>query len=750
MLLTRRRAVRWMGMAALAPGLRGAAAARALAAKKLPYQDVSLPVEARVRDLLGRMTVEEKARQLDMYAGVTPDTQKATVSSVGIIKTTGFKPADAQALWGNLGVGSIHDLHPPPKLYNTIQRWIIENTRLGIPALFLEEGLHGYFDGTVFPSPINLSATWNPELARRTGAAVAAEARANGVAMVLDPVLDVARDPRWGRVEEGFGEDPYLCGVFGLAVTQGNQGESLNTDHTVISEPKHFVGHGSPESGTNTSPVHAGEREVRTIMLKSFEPAIRQGHAMGVMAAYHDIDGIPMTANKHLLTDVLRGEWGYQGFVLSDLGAIRRLTAKHFTAATPKDAVCIAINAGMDMQFYDYEHDVFQPAVIAGAADGSLSREALDRAVSAVLRVKFLLGLFDRPFVDTALTGRVNRTQAHLDLSLESARQSMTLLKNDGGLLPLSKSLKNIALIGPNADAARYGDYSDEAKGARVSMLTGLRKLLPNANITFDEGKDVARAVELARSADVVIAGMGERRGISGESHDREDLNLPEQQQPLLEALVKTGKPVVLVLQNGRPLTLTWAQEHVPAILEAWYPAEFGGYAMAETLLGDHNPAGRLTITFPRSVGQLPDYYSYHPSRKLDYVEGDGTPLYPFGHGLSYTTFAYDALRTEPSATGVTVHVRVKNTGKVDGDEVAQMYFRETVTSVVTPVKQLAGFLRFHLRAGESRELSFPLTREQVRVWNGEGRWAFEPGEFTVWVGGSSVAPLSTVFKMTA
>ena len=383
----------------------------------------------------------------------------------------------------------------------------------------------------------------------------------------------------------------------GLAYVQGAQGDSLASDHTLISEPKHFAGHGSPEGGTNTSPVHMGERELRSVMLQGFEPAIREGHAMGVMAAYHEIDGIPITADPFLLKTVLRDEWGFQGFVLSDLGAIRRLYDVHHVAATPKDAVCLAIHSGVDMQFYDFDHNVFQKALIDCVHDGTLPQSDVDRAARSVLRAKFALGLFDHPQVDPTLHEKVDRSPEHLSISLSSARQSMTLLRNEGNLLPLSPSLQHIAVIGPNGNVARYGDYEKEKNGLHISILDGIRKRVPDASVTFDEGADTQAAVAKANGADVVIMALGEREGISGEGFDRSSLDLPGNQEQLLEAVAATGKPIVLVLENGRPLTIGWAKEHIPAILEAWYPGELGGQAVAETLFGDNNPAGRLTIT---------------------------------------------------------------------------------------------------------------------------------------------------------
>jgi beta-glucosidase len=715
-----------------------------------PYLTRNLPTDQRVKDLLGRMTVEEKVRQLDLYEGVDLFSKRADNTHAA---TDGrFLPEEAQKLWKDQGVGAIHDLYPTAEQSNTVQAWVIAHNRLHIPALFIEEALHGFNDGTVFPAPINLAATWNPSIARRSGAAIAAETRATGVDMILAPVLDLARDPRWGRIEEDFGEDPYLTGQLGLAFVEGAQGKSLTANDSVAAEPKHFAGHGSPEGGTNTSPVHIGERELRSVMLKSFEPSIRQGHAMGIMAAYHEIDGIPITADPFLLKKILRGEWGFQGFVLSDLGAIRRLYDAHHVAATPKNAVCLAVKSGVDMQFYDFPHDVFQQSLKDCVRDGTLSMTDLDRAAGSVLRLKFALGLFDHPFAEDDLAAKVHRSPEHLALSLESARQSMTLLKNDNRLLPLSTSLKRIAVIGPNGNVARYGDYEQESNGSRISVLDGIRQLLPDADVSFNDGRDIAAAAAAAKSSDVAILVLGERPGVSGEGFDRSNLDLPDGQEALLEAISETGRPTVLVLENGRPLTIPWARQHVPAILEAWYPGEFGGKAISETLFGLNNPAGRLTITFPRSVGQIPDFYNYDPSSTHKYVDDDGKPLFPFGFGLSYTSFRYEDLSIESPAPGtgsdVVVKVKVTNTGDREGDEVAQLYVRQNVSSVETPARALKGFSRIHLKPSESMTVIFRVPQDQLAIWNADGKWTVEPGTYTVWAGGSSEASLSAPFQL--
>ncbi len=723
------------------------------------YKNPALPVDKRVADLLGRMTLEEKARQLDLYDAKTTLVTKSEQLNASQVKPgTPFVPARAEKAFGNLGVGAIHELYPDAPLYNALQEWVMQHSRLGIPVLLTGEGLHGYmgYDATIFPQSVNLATTWNPDLARAEGAAIASETRAHGVDMILGPVLDVAREPRWGRVEEDFGEDPFLSGQLGLAYVQGVQGDSLATDHTCIAEPKHFAGLGAPESGINTSPVHAGEREVRMVLLKSFEPAIREGHAMGVMVAYDDIDGVPCTANPWLLRKVLCHEWGFQGFTLADDGAIRRLCTTHYVAATPADAACLAIDSGVNMQFYDFAENTFQNAIIQGIKDGRLSEASLDDAVGRVLRAKFLLGLFDHPFVDTNLERSVCRSQAHLDLSLEVARQSMCLLKNQDHLLPLSKNLKRITVIGPNALVVPTGDYTghqDSLDTPEYSIAAQIKNSVSrNTQVTFIGGTniDMDNAVGLATNSDVVIMALGENSRLSGEGHDRSDLDLPGNQEQLLEAVAATGVPVVLVLENGRPLTIPWAAKHVPAILEAWYPGELGGRAIAETVFGDNNPAGRLSISFPKNVGQLPVFYNHFPSKRNGYVDGDDSPQFVFGFGLSYTTFKYDHLDITAPPPGndddVLVTFDLTNTGERDGDEVAQAYVRETTASVATPVRALKAFSRIHLKAGETRTLTLRIKKNDLAVWGASQEWALEPGEFTVWVGGDSRAALSKKF----
>lgn len=715
------------------------------------YTQTAVPIALRVQDLVGRMTLEEKARQLDMYSGTAfidkklDDTHTAADAKV---------KADAlEKALGNLGAGSIHDIYPTARISNEIQKWVIEHNRLHIPALFIEEGVHGYngFGETLYPCSINLASTFDTALAQETAAGIAAEARSNGVDMILGPVLDVAREPRWGRIEEDFGEDPYLTGALGAAYVTGMQGKSLDSDHNVVAEPKHFAGHGSPEGGNNTNPVHAGEREFRTIFLRSFEPAIMAG-AQGVMAAYHEVDGVPSAGNSWLLTDVLRKEWRFQGFVLSDLGAIWELYGRHHVAATEADAVRLAVTSGVDMQFYDFKHDTFQGALIDGVKSGKMPKAVLDQAVSRVLRVKFELGLFDHPYIDESLHAKASRSQAHLATALKSAEESIVLLSNKGNLLPLAKNLRRIAVIGPNAGVPGLGDYTPSQGVHGVSMVDGIKALLPaTTEIVFDDGKDIAQSVSKARGADVVIMGLGERDGISGEGSDRSDLNLPDNQEQLLEAVYEANPKVVLVLQNGRPLTIPWAAKNIPAIIEAWYPGEFGGRAIAETLFGDNNPSGKLPISFPRSVGAIPDFYNHDVSKQMRYVDGTGEPLFPFGFGLSYTTFAYSNLTARKLVRGsISVSVEVANTGERDGDEVVQVYLRPNTSSVETPVRALQAFQRVHLPVGGKATLTFQLGPYELAVWSARKKWEVEGGPYTIWAGGSSDAKLKTEVDVTA
>ncbi|MFB6454054.1 glycoside hydrolase family 3 N-terminal domain-containing protein [Chitinophaga sp. Hz27] len=710
--------------------------ATAVSAQQLPYKNAKLPVEARVKDLVSRMTTLEKIRQLDMYRGWSVAPMSEQQHEALILDEKLIKAAFAKGSFG-----SLHDFYPnSTTLSNEVQRYAVENTRLGIPVLFIEEGLHGYSrkGSTSFPVPLQLAATWDTALVRKVGRAIGTESRANGTAMILGPLLDVSRDPRWGRQEETFGEDTYLVSEIGLAMVKGLQNGDPSRHDAVVSEPKHFVVHPIPEAGSNTGPVNIGVREIRSSHLPAFEKAVKQGGALGIMAAYHEIDGLPMVANHWLLTDVLRKEWGFKGFVLSDLGAVRMALEAHHTAASRADAMAQAINAGLNMQFYDFGHEEFEQAIDSALKQHQLSQVKLDSAVADVLRVKFLLGLFDHPYIDTTLLANVTHSAAHQQLALEAASRGVVLLKNDQRVLPLT-GIRNLTLVGPLAKSNYLGGYSNTADTA-VSILTGLtQRAGDRLHIRYVAGYDQS-AIE---SADVVVVVLGEDLAVVGEGKDRAGLSLDSAQQSLVQQVVASGKPVVAVLLNGRALCIDWVATHVPAIVEGWFGGEKSGQAIADVLLGITNPGGKLPVTFPRSTGQLPYYYSHKPTSYHRYVDEQPTPLFPFGHGLSYTTFTYEALQlpTAPihAAESFDIYVTVTNSGKVAGEEVVQVYIRDEVSSVTTPSKALKAFSRVALQPGESRKLRFRMSAaESLALWNRDMKKVTEPGAFEVMVGSSS------------
>lgn len=701
------------------------------------------------------MTVREKIRQLDMYWG--NQVARMTGAKGGEHTAEGHESEDwdeakTKAALGAEGAGSVHDLYPlSAATANKIQRYAIEKTRLGIPVLFIEEGLHGYsgLGSTSFPIPLQLSGAWDTALVYQVGRAIATETRAHGIDMLLAPVLGLARDPRWGRVEETYGEDPWLNSRNGVAMVKGLQGQGVNHSDAVISEPKHFAVHSIPEAGSNTSPVNIGEREARSAFLYVFEKAVREGGALGMMAAYSEIDGIPCVDNKWLLTDVLRKEWGFKGFVLSDLGAIKMSYENHHTAASPADALAQTLNAGLDMQFYDWPHDEFMTAMQTALAQGLLRTATLDRAVGDVLRVKFMLGLFDHPYTDTTLVGRVFHTPEHQELALKAAQESICLLKNDGHLLPLTSAVKSVALIGPLAKSTYLGGYSNnEAKA--ISVLDGLRQRAgAGLTIRYEPGyEDSTRtglldsALDAVRQSDVAIVVLGEEPEVVGEGKDRAHLELSDGQLALIKAVVATGKPVVALLSNGRPLCIDWVAEHVPGIVETWFSGEQGGLAIADVLLGRVNPSGKLPITFPRAEGQIPFYYNHKPTSLHRYVDEKDTPLFPFGLGLSYTTFQYSGLKVTPATIRrdgtADVKVTITNTGTVAGAEIAQLYVTDLVSSVTTPGIALKGFARVMLAPGESRVVHYRLGPDELALWNRKMKKVVEPGEFKIMAGASS------------
>jgi len=751
------------------------------------YQNRQASTEARVKDLLGRMTVEEKVGQLSTLLGwemYQKDGQKVSYSAA-------YKKAVDErhigALWATLRADPwtkktlLTGLNPKQaaEATNALQKYAVEHTRLHIPLLLAEECPHGHMaiGTTVFPTSIGQSSTWDPALIQRMAATIATEARVQGAHIGYGPVLDLAREPRWSRVEETYGEDPVLNSQMGVAMVQGFQGSSLKSGANIVSTLKHFTAYGVPEGGHNGGSISTGSRELFQSFLPPFHAAVKAG-AQSIMTAYNSIDGVPCSANTYLLTDVLRQQWGFLGFTVSDLGSITGLASNHRVAASPVEAAALAINAGLDDDLSGYGYD---KELLAAVQQKLVSPEVLDRAVSRVLRVKFEMGLFENPYVDPSKAAKQVKTPANVQLARQVAQESVVLLKNEKDLLPLAKTLQRIAVIGPNADNMynQLGDYTaPQPESNVVTVLEGIRAKVPaSTQVTYVKGcairdttsADIAEAVATARKAQVVIVVLGgssardfkteyQSTGAatvtaaaggqvvsdmeSGEGYDRATLDLLGKQQALLQAVVATGTPVVVVLIKGRPLNLNWMAAHVPALVDAWYPGQEGGNAVADVLFGDYNPAGRLPISVPKSVGQLPVYYNAKRPTPHDYVETDNKPLYSFGHGLSYSKFAYSDLQASTTENQgdvrVTVRFKVKNTSTRAGDEVAQLYLSDDVSSVVTPVKQLKKFQRLTLKAGEEREVAFELTAQDLMLLNSSLKWTVEPGNFTLLLGASS------------
>ena len=739
-----------------------------------PFHNPNLPIDQRVADLLGRMTLAEKLAQMSIFPGNIAEDVDSLLDETGRLDAP-----KALAAWPN-GAGAISRLGlrrspgDTARLYNDIQRLLIEQTRLGIPALFVDEALHGLMaqGSTSFPQAIALASAWDPDLMQEVFTAAAAEMRARGGNYALTPVLDLARDPRWGRTEETYGEDPHLTATLGVAAVRGLQGDGLPiAPDRVLATAKHFAVHGQPEAGCNGGPTNFALRDIREVFLQPFQAAVTKAGVQSVMASYNEIDGIPVHVNRWLLGDVLRGEWGFQGFVTSDGYGIHQLISEHHVAADTADAARQALLAGVD-----FELDDTFPTLLAQVQAGAVPEAAIDQAVSRVLRAKFLLGLFEQSYADPDHAERITNCQAHQELALRAAQRALVLLKNDG-LLPLdAQHLRTVAVIGPNAADLHLGGYSVDP-GRGVSVLDGLRaRLAGAAQVLYAEGcritegvqgwqgwwndavtpanpaeddARIAAAVEVARQADVVLLVLGEnestcREGWSaGHLGDRDTLDLPGRQDDLARAVLETGKPTVVLLFNGRPLSILELAERAPAILEGWYLGQETGTAVADVLFGDVNPGGKLPITFPRSVGQIPAFYNHKPSARRGYLFHDNAPLFPFGHGLSYTTFAYDNLHVTPqqiAPDGATVvSVDVTNTGQQAGDEVVQLYLRDQVSSATRPVMELKGFRRITLQPGETQIVRFTLTPEHLQFLDTRMQLTVEPGLFDVMVGGSSL-----------
>lgn len=724
----------------------------------------------KVKDLIAKMTLEEKIAQLQAVYG------KDLVDENG-----NFSEEKAEKLLKN-GIGQISRVAgergvSPEKaveLANKIQKFLKEKTRLGIPAIIHEECLSGFMaqGATVFPQAIGMASTFEPELIRRVSDVIRQHMKAANVHQGLSPVLDIPRDPRWGRTEETFGEDPYLVSRMATEYVKGLQGEDWREG--IVATVKHFTAYGISEGARNLGPAKVGERELREVFLFPFEVAIKEGQAGSLMNAYHEIDGVPCASSKFLLTKILRWEWGFKGYVVSDYIAVRMLENFHKVARDAKEAAVLALEAGIDIELPSV--DCYGEPLIQAVKEGLISEEVINASVERVLRAKFMLGLFDDNLEkDPKKVYEVFDKPEFRDLSREVARRSIVLLKNDG-TLPLFKNLKKVAVIGPNADNPRnlHGDYSYTAhipsiaeglEGVKVeekcvvrtvSILEGIRnKVSPETEVLYAKGCDIisdskdgfAEAIEVAKEADVIIAVMGEEsglfhRGISGEGNDRTTLELFGVQRDLLKELHKLGKPIVLVLINGRPQALKWEHENLNAILEAWYPGEEGGNAVADVIFGDYNPSGKLPISFPAVTGQIPVYYNRKPSAFSDYIDESAKPLYPFGHGLSYTTFEYSDLKISPekvnSLEKIEISFTIKNTGNRDGEEVVQLYIHDQVASLERPVKELKGFKKIYLKPGESKRVTFTLYPEQLAFYDEFMRFIVEKGVFEVMIGSSS------------
>ena len=743
------------------------------------YKDATLSVDERVDILLSQMTLNEKVGQLLCPLGwpmYEKEGNKVEVSQL-------FKDRMAQqplgSLWAVLRADPwtrktlANGLNPKlaAEAINKIQKYAIENTRLGIPLLIAEECPHGHMaiGTTVFPTALSQASTFDQDLMRRMGEVIALEARLQGAGVGYGPVIDIAREPRWSRMEETFGEDPYLTGVLATEIVKGMQGEEMTDGKHVFSTLKHFAAYGIPEGGLNGECANVGMRALLSEYVPQFKRAVEAGVGT-IMTSYNAIDGVPCTGSKYLLTDLLRNQWGFEGFVYSDLQSIEGIATTHRCAASYEDAGAIALVAGVDV---DLEGNSYKHLMTA-YEKGKVTMDDIDRAVRNVLRKKFEIGLFDNPYVDPAKADKIVRSKEHREVAREVARKGIVLLKNDG-LLPLNKNLKRVAVIGPNADVAynQLGDYTaPQAREEIRTVLDGVRSHVgKSTEVVYVKGcairdttsSNIAEAVEAAKKSDVTILVVGgssardfkteyfstgaakvdENAALadmdSGEGYDRASLNLLGDQEKLMGALIDAGVKLVVVYIEGRPLNMNLASERANALLTAWYPGEQGGEAVADVVFGDYNPAGRIPVGIPRSVGQIPVFYSKHPSH--DYIDSKAAPLYSFGYGLSYTRFEYSDLVVAPSREkGVyqTVECTITNTGNCDGEEVVQLYLRDEIGSVETPHMQLRGFKRVALKKGESAKVKFDLRFDDLALYNQELRQVVEPGTWQVMVGAAS------------
>ena len=745
------------------------------------YKQAAVPIEYRVKDLLGRMTIEEKVGQLCCPLGWEMYT-KTGKNEVTVSELYKKKMAEAPvgSFWAvlradpwtqkTLETGLSPELSA--KALNALQKYAVEETRLGIPVLFAEECPHGHMaiGTTVFPTALSAASTWNEGLMLKMGEAIALEARLQGANIGYGPVLDVAREPRWSRMEETFGEDPVLTTIMGVAMMKGMQGKVQNDGKHLYATLKHFAAYGVPESGHNGSRANCGMRQLLSEYLPPFRKAVKEG-AGTLMTSYNAIDGVPCTANKELLTDVLRNQWGFKGFVYSDLISIEGIVGMR-AAKDNKEAAVKALKAGLDM---DLGGNAFGKNLKKAYEEGLITMADLDRAVGNVLRLKFQMGLFENPYVSPELAKKLVHSKEHKELARQVAREGVVLLKNEG-VLPLSKHIGHLAVIGPNADEMynQLGDYTaPQVREEVATVLDGIRAAVSESTrVTYVKGcavrdttaTDIPAAVAAAQKADAVVLVVGgssardfKTKYIStgaatvsedaktlpdmdcGEGFDRSSLRMLGDQEKLISAVASTGKPLVVVYIQGRTMNMNLAAEKAQALLTAWYPGEQGGMGIADILFGDYSPAGRLPVSVPRSEGQLPVFYSQGTQR--DYVESKGTPLYAFGYGLSYTRFTYSGLELQKGTemeTLQTVACTVTNTGNRDGEEVVQLYIGDKVASVSQPPLLLKAFQRIFLKKGESRQVIFHLKKDDLAIYDSEMNYVVEPGEFKVMVGAAS------------
>ena len=732
------------------------------------YQNPALSIPQRVADLLSRMTLEEKAAQTCMMRGVEYATKPSEKQNCSVEPDTEFDAEKLLADFGTDGMGFIHDMYSTPGAFNKIQKHFMEHSRLGIPAIFTGEALHGISGtrGTVFPMPLNWGATFDPELVHQVGEAISAETRALGMQEILAPNLDVAREPRWGRVEETFGEDTYLSSQMAVALIRGEQKGDISRPDAVVAEPKHYCVHGIAEGGTNCSEARVGRREVERDYLPVFEAGIQRGGAYNVMVSYNAIDGDPMMCSEQYLKDILKERLELKGYCRSDWGGVGRLKRAFHMVSTDKDAIGLALRNGLDVQGCDYAPEFWKQNVIELVNEGKLSMERLDDIVSRVLRVKFELGLFEHPYTDEQKWEEVVHCEKHRAVSHKAAQESLVLLKNNG-ILPL-KNVSSVALVGPSSAIQRIGSYSSTPQFHIPSVYEELKKALDDAVTVrqfngcaisnwetgerivdgqphlYSKGEaemrdELEEAVAIASECEVIIMVGGDNSATSGEGHDHCELTLAGRQRELIEKLAALGKPLILVLENGRQLELSVESELCDAILMAFFGGETGARAIVEGLLGKVNPAGRLPLSLPRHSTRIPCYYSILPGGDQMFVEGTRRPLYSFGFGLSYTQFAYSDLKVEKTGPcDVAVTCTVTNNGHLDGDEVVQLYIDDVESTVVTPLLLLKGFRRIHLKAGESQQVTFALNWDSFKLMNLRYEWVVEPGTFRIAVGAAS------------